>query len=167
MKRIFEDEKHRKAAEAQCRYRKEHPEAVRENNRKYRAKNREKVRRGQRKYYHTHFEESSDEHLQNGTLCRLRKALKMIGPLKNGWPDDGVSIELKIGHDQLRPDQFRRFAWLEHRGIKVLIRVADSHEECFQNHEDLLIPAYLLRICRHRGSEAVGLWDQLVKSFQP
>lgn len=99
-------------------------------------------------------------------ISNLKKALRDVGPLKNGWPDDGVSIELKIGYDTINPDQFRRFAWLQQRGIEVLIRIADSHETCSVDFEDLSISNYLRRICDGRGDEVVQLWDQLVKTFK-
>jgi hypothetical protein len=102
----------------------------------------------------------------NLAIASLRKALRMIGPLKNGWPDDGCSIELKIGWDGISINQFRRFAWLYRwRGVTVLIRIANSHETCASNHEDLEIPEYLNRICGKRAKQANALWKQLVMSI--
>jgi hypothetical protein len=58
----------------------------------------------------------------------LRKALRIKGPLLNGWPDAG-RIEQKLGRDSVRSEQWRRAAQAHTKGIVFSLLFAATHED--------------------------------------
>jgi len=129
--------------------------------RKWRKEHREEIRTYMSKWHKNNPEHKRKE----ATLHYLRAALKETGPVRNGWPDDGVSVEVKCGYATVRPDQFRRFAWLRrYFYVPVTIRVSKNYYECALGvSRNLSIENFLKEVCKERSDYAISLWSKLLK----
>jgi hypothetical protein len=128
----------------------------------YRREHRDKLYRQQTKWRSEHPEHKKKKRAAD-ILFSLRKALRAgTKPLRNGWPDDGIAIELKCGPlASVRWEQFRRFAWMQTRQLhRVQIRVAESSLDCSRGlYKDYSIEEYLHKFSTE---ETLLLWQKLL-----
>ena len=82
----------------------------------------------------------------------LRKAVTLLGPVRNGWPDAGI-IEQKIACDGVSADQWRRAAWAHvEKSIFFQLLFADTHE-------DALYPTKRRIISFEDYAQELGMFD--------